>query len=824
MSGRLPLAHVEVVEFGERIAVPYVGKLLADLGATVIKVEVGGGDLSRRFGPWPRGSEGDPEQSGMFSHLNTSKRSYAVDQFEPGPCLERLIERARVVLIDETFLQRWSWLEPHQLSRKHPDTVITVVTPFGRSGPYAGYRAYGITLDAAGGFSYGVGEPDRAPLPMPMGQSEYQGALAAAIGTLLALLAAERDRRGQVVDISIHEVVASLHCGYFLPRYIYEGGIVGRRAGRVGGATPYPNTVLNCLDGLVFLTAPQIKQWLRYVELIGRPAWAQQPRYRDRRAMQWQYKQETDDLVAPWFRDKSKATLLRLFHDHRLPFAPLLVGQDIVSLDHFEHRGAVGPEELSGGGRYLAPTAPYRFSHGVTRHAQAPTLGEANEEFESGPQAAPEWTTGGVAGRGEAAEDQGPPLAGLRVLDLGTAWAGGIAGRLLGDFGADVVKVESRSHMDGSRMGRPILVDDPAGGDEGKWPDLQPGFHVHGRSKRSISLNLKKEEGARLLRDLAERSDVFIHNFSPGVLARLDLGDQTLRARNRRLVVAGQSLLGSDGPLSRYIGYAGTVAALAGFASTIGYEGEEAIGMLEGLYSDVVSALTTVFATLVALVDRTETGEGQVVDVSQVEATLALSSEVVMEYSIVGRELGPSGFRHRVLCPHGNYRMGANAAAEEGDRWMSIAIGSDEEWRALLDVMGPEYSPGPGAEGWSGEERLNCRDVIDEALQSWLEKLDDEHIWQRLQESGVAAFPVCNIEAVFADPQLQAREAFVSVDHPLVGSEYMPGIPIKLSRTPGTVTRHAPLLGQHTRELLVEEGYVALDDFDHLVHQGVVEL
>lgn len=813
-----PLSGLTVVELGERVAVPFASRLLADLGARVIKLERDpDGDPSRRWGPFPAGAEGDGEKSGLFAYLNRGKLSVTHPE-QPALSIEAIRAASgapEVILADPSYLGPRLGEGVAALREEFPDAVLVTITPFGTSGPYASYRAYDSTISAAGGISYGIGERDGAPLPLPFTQCDYQAAMCAAIATLMAVFARGGGAPGQHIDVSIHEVMASLHSGYFLPRYIF-GGMVGRRAGRDGGAMPYPATVLPCKDGLVALLAPKIGQWRRFLSLLGDPAWAREPRYRDRRAMQWEYKAEVDALLEPWFAQHTKAELVDLFCAHQIPFAPLLSGADLEASEHLLHRRAIASQELPGGGAFTAPTVPYRFSRSPVVVGRAPRLGEHDARGSTGAKR-PEHDAESVPSTGAG------PLAGVTVLDLGTAWAGGIAGRILGDFGADVIKVESWSHMDGSRMGRPIMVDDAAGGDSGAWPDLQPGFHVHGRSKRSVCLDLRTAKGRELLLRLAAKADVLVHNFPPRVLAKLGLAAEQLHAVNPRLIVAGQSVAGEDGPLSAYTGYANTVSALGAQALAVGYEGQEPIGMFEGIYCDVQSALMTVFAAVAALIERRFSGRGQSADVSQWEATLALAAEALIEYSITGALRQSEGYRSPDLVPQGSYRT-ADPADYDDFSWLSIAVGSQAEWQALLAELGPGFAPVEGAEHWTLHERRQHRAQIDEAISRWAAGQDSHEAQQRLQARGVAAFRVCTVADVFVDEQLLHRGSFVDVEHPLVGIEPMPGLPWQMSATPGAVSRRAPLLGEHSEEVLASLAGVSAQQFAELVREGVVEV
>jgi len=809
------------LELGEFIAAPYAGRLLADAGAAVIKVELPDGDPSRRYGPFP-GGRADHERSGLYAYLNCNKRGITIDigDGESLQALRRLLADTDIALMDRAFIERLpDDFAPERLANAFPRLVVTSVTPFGRSGPYRDLRAYDITISAAAGNSVGIGEPSRPPLPLPISQCEFQGGLTAAIASLMALLGRDTSGRGQHVDLSIHDVMSVLHTGYYLPRYIFGGGVVGLRSGRTGSNTPYPNTVLPCRDGLVELGAPQVEQWKRFVALMGTPEWSKEPRYRNRRAMQWQYKAEVDALVTPWLMEHSKEELIELFVRHRIPFAPLLTAAELIDNPHLRARDAITEYEMAGGGRCKGPAAPLRFGGAAGHPMRAPRLGEHNDllkqpqqsEMRGVDDALPNSTVATASRR----ERPRPPLAGYRILDLGTAWAGGMAGRVLADFGADVIKVESWTHMDGSRKGKPILVNDTEGGDEGKWPDMQPGFHVMARNKRSIAINLRTPGGLSLVKRLVRISDAVLHNFSPGVLERLGLDYETLRRENERIVVVGQSIAGSNGPLRDYIGYATTVTALSGLGNLIGYEGEEPIGMFEGLFSDVVSALTTAYAALVGLAGSRH-GRGCHYDLSQWEATSALIPELLLEYTITGRTLSSQGFVSRLRCPNGTYPC----AGEE--EWLSITTGSDEEWSALCAAIG-QPSLAADRRFSTLETRQRNRASLDELLSAWTRLHHGREAMEVLQAAGVAAFPVQNIEGVYFDEHLGARGVFEDVEHPLVGSEPLPGIPWKLTSTPGAITRPAPLLGEHNADILMGLLELSPGEYQALVDCGAIE-
>ncbi len=409
------------------------------------------------------------------------------------------------------------------------------------------------------------------------------------------------------------------------------------------------------------------------------------------------------------------------------------------------------------------------------------------------------------------------PLERFRVIEFGTAWAGPMATQILADMGADVIKVESRVYMDGLRLGRPIVGDDIAGGDEGRWPDLQPTFHALNRNKRSLTVNLKHPRGREIIKDLVRVSDVVLTNFAPGVMEKLGLGYEELSAVNPRLIMAEMSAAGRSGPLRDLVGYAPSVHAMSGLSSVLGYEGEPPLGTVQVPYADAASALATATAVIAALWMREKTGHGQFIEVSEIEAVMALLPEVLLLPSMTGRDAEPRGNRHPLMAPHGNY-----PTADE-DGWISIAVDSEEEWQELARAAGHEEWLAD-ARFASREARLRNAKELDEELSRWTKTLSTDEIVALLAARNIAVFPVRHIGEVYFDPHHQERGVFPTTDHPLVGFEPIPGLAWRLHATPGSIRRVAPCLGEHTVEIL--QDLLGLDraEIERLAQEGAVDL
>jgi benzylsuccinate CoA-transferase BbsF subunit len=404
------------------------------------------------------------------------------------------------------------------------------------------------------------------------------------------------------------------------------------------------------------------------------------------------------------------------------------------------------------------------------------------------------------------------PLQGYRVLDFCWVWAGPAMTHLLADLGAEVLKVESRSRLDGTRLGRPIIGD--ASGDEGQAPELQPLNHGLNRNKLSITVNLSKDEGRDLLRRIVPLCDVVTDNFSAGVMRRNGLGYDALKELRADVIALSLSGAGQDGPLSDILTIAPTVSTLAGLSYAIGYPGEDPLGRLMPPYGDTNGSLHGVFAILLALEHRERTGEGQFIDLSQWEAAVCGLEEPLLDYQLNGRVARSVGNAHPLMAPHGNYRCAGD------DRWVAIAVASDDEWRRLGAVIGePWCAEDRFADGY---RRLANRAELDASLEAWTSRRTPEEVAYLLQSAGIAAATVMTIEDQFLDEHFRERQMHVEVEHPLVGLEMLHGIPWRLSRTPGAIRTSGPLLGQHNEYVFGSLLGMTAEEIEHLVEAEVL--
>ena len=378
------------------------------------------------------------------------------------------------------------------------------------------------------------------------------------------------------------------------------------------------------------------------------------------------------------------------------------------------------------------------------------------------------------------------PLSGYRVLDFGWVLAGAIPGMVLADMGAEVLKVETRQRMDYMRLGRPIIGDEPD-------PEQHPMFHNVNRGKLSITLNTTKPEAIELIKQLIAHCDVVIENFSPGVMARLGLDYGVVSGIKPDVIMASISSNGQTGPLRDLRAYAPSIGALAGLDSTLGYEGGRPLG-LKHAYADIAGALHSVFAIVSALYQKKQTGLGQYIDVSMLRATVATMGVGLMEYEMTGRVMTPRGNYDPVMAPYGNYPCHGD------DAWVSIAVRTEDEWQGLKEAIGnPAWCD--QEEFASRYSRLEHRRELDNNLEKWTRERTAGHITELLQAHGVAAIPVMGAEDRLFNPHFRERGLYSDIEHPSLGAEPIYNLMWNLSRTPPSIRRHAPLLGEHNQQI-----------------------
>ncbi|MCZ6841511.1 MAG: CoA transferase [SAR324 cluster bacterium] len=818
MSGRREqmgqgLQGVKVLELAAGVAAALAGKLMADLGAEVVKIEPPGGDPARQRGPF-RGGAPDPEASGLYLALNANKRSLELDLCgEAGQsALEELAGRTQLLIHDHPPARMQGLgLDYARFAALNPGLVMLSITPFGLDGPYSAYQAAELNLIHASGWGYNCPGPGMDPaLPpiKPFGQHAcIQAGLHGATAAMATLYGVLQGGPGEHIDLSVQE--AALTClGRHMVNYTYAGAIDSRLRERAYA----PNGFYPCKDGIIYLVTIEEDQWQRLLELMGNPAWAQDERFQTK-FKRAQVEEELNPHLEAFFAQWCVDDLYRACQERRICVAPVYGYDQLLADPHLQARGFVQAQTHPVAGALPMPGAPYLLKvPWWSLRSPAPRLGEANNCIDELLQG-----NGGTAATGGApcidpsarAGAQAPlPLQGVRVLDFTWVWAGPHGAMMLANLGAEVLKVESPDRPDLLR--RSAII--PTG--------MQPGinragtFNQMGQGKKSVGVDLSHPGGLALVKRLAAECDVVISNFSTGVMDRFGLGAADLHRINPELIVAAISGFGQTGPCKDFIGYGQAIVPLSGISAQTGYEGQGPSEVATA-YGDPNAGITMAYGVVAALAARAMHGGGQYLDISLWEAMAASGFEGWMNHALGNPPHLPMGNRDPVWAPHNCYRCAGE------DNWISIAVTEEAHWQALCREMDNDILP-ENDRFRTAQARKANEGVLDEIISAWCAPRERWELTRRLQDAGVPAFPSLSTKDLAEDPHLHARSYFGHAPHPEVGELLHTGLPWRMRNRPSGVIGPAPLLGEHTDEVLNDVLGLEGEEIARLRAEGVL--
>ncbi len=390
------------------------------------------------------------------------------------------------------------------------------------------------------------------------------------------------------------------------------------------------------------------------------------------------------------------------------------------------------------------------------------------------------------------------PLAGCKVLELAHIMAGPVAGMMLADMGADVIKVEKENGDDTRRMVPPAIAGESAA------------FMMMNRNKRGIVLNLKSEGGREALIRLVREADVLIENYRKGTMENLGLGYETLKAENPALVYCAVSGFGRTGPYAHRGGFDLITQGMSGLMSITGESAGRPPVKSGAPVTDITAGILAAMGVLAAYVHRLKTGEGQVVDTSLFEAGITQTywqSAIAMATGTAPQAMGSA---HPLNAPY--------QAFETADGWISVGAANQANWERLTDLLGrPELKS--DTRFTSNDRRMENRDVLAAELTTTFRTRTTAAWLDHLEKGDFPAGPILDINEVHRDPQTIAREMVIELEHPTAGKSGALGLPVKFSNTPGSIRRPAPVLGQHTREVLRDVGYTD-SELENLLARG----
>jgi len=783
------LSGITVVECGGGVAAAFATKLMADLGADVIKVEPPEGDSARRYGPFP-GNQPDPEKSGLFIYLNANKRGVTLDLAteKDRDALHSLLANADLLVHNVMPSRRDAiGLSSAKLASEFPQLVIAAISPFGDTGPYRNWNAYELNVVNAGGWAFlspGASEfPDLPPLKAFGHQGDYQGGLHACLAGLAAYFHRLDSGKGQVVEVSQQECIAAM-LEMNLMHYTYAG----RETSRLGTRLIAPWKIMGTTDGNILTVCVEEDQWRRLVEFMGDPEWAHEEIFQDRLA-RGRNADALYLLMQEWISGWKTQELYHEAQRRRIPFAPINNMKDLYTNAHLAEREFFVELNQPGVGKIKMPAAPSKYASGWSMRTPAPQLGQHNAEL-LGDKKAAGVSVSQSRSAGASSTKRELPLAGIRVLDFTWAWAGPFCTLQLAHLGAEVIRVESEKRSCVTR-GLPPFADDVAG------PNRAGYYNQYNQGKRSITMDLTKPEAIEVALEMARHCDVVTDNFAAGVMDRLGLGYEKIRAKRPDIVMLSMSGYGQTGPLKGYVSYGPPAAATAGLFSLSGYEGHgpSEIGIS---YADPNAGIFGAVAVMMALLHRKRTGQGQFIDQSQLETALALLPEGLLDFAMNGTQPKRIGNRHLTMAPHNCYK-----AAGDDEKWVSIAVGTESEWRALCEVIGQPALAGDAHFNNAAARKRN-EDSLDHIITQWTRSRDRWDVTRELQRAGVAAFPAMSNKDLATDEHLRERGYLVQMEHPVVGRRIHMGIPWTMSGTPCRIRSAAPLRGADTDSVLKE--------------------
>ena len=410
-------------------------------------------------------------------------------------------------------------------------------------------------------------------------------------------------------------------------------------------------------------------------------------------------------------------------------------------------------------------------------------------------------------------------LEGIRVIDVSMWFAGPMAGRLLADMGAEIIKIESLKHIDPWRG--PVKPDPkvrerfPVSIETDQPYNCSAAFNLQNRNKLGITLDLGTPRGKELFKRLVKLGDIVLENYSPGVMEKLGLDYKVLKQINPGIIMMSMPAFGLTGPDKNYRAFGQTIDCMSGMAFRTGYEGEEPM-LQSGLsYGDPLSGMNAAFAILAALQHKRKNGQGIHIELSQVEGLIAFNADAIMDYTMNSRVQERMGNRHPSMAPHGAYRCLGE------DQWVAIAIPSDAAWIRFCEAVG-QLSWIEDSRFSDALSRYQNRNELDKLIEEWTLKHDHYEIMHILQQVDIPAGPVLDAKELLENPHLAERGSFETVTHPEAGSHPYVGMYAKLSKTPGYIRKPAPCLGENNEYVFGELLGLSRVEMGQLEKEGII--
>lgn len=769
------VASAQVVSLAGDLAGGYCARLLADGGAQILRVEDPAGDPLRR---WSHSgfARGD---GALFQFLAAGSTSVVVS--DPDELTTTLRCADVIVWSPHSAIARA--LPPDRLRTLNPHAVVTAITNFGLTGPWADRPASDLTLQAMSGGPGQRGAPERPPLMAGGRLGDWVAGMFAAVHTAAALYGGG----AELLDVSVLESLILTTTVHPVSWYTIAGTPM-----RPIRARNLPD-IHPAKDGYIGFMVVTGQQWLDFCSIVDRSDWMDDKEL-GIMANRFRRRHELMDAIDEWTAERTCAEILEIADLLRVPAAIVGTGATIPHLEHLAARKAFESNER---GAFLQPAVPWRL-HGTSQPSRGPAP-------ELGSGALPDWRAK------EPNDKRGKPFEGIRVADFTANWAGPIVGHLLAMLGADVIHVEGGKRPDAIRNNTCKPMSDP------DWPEFSGIFAGTNTGKRSVTVDMSTDAGRDLARRLITTCDVVIENYSPHVMESWGLGWEQVHEINSSAVMVRMPAYGLDGPWRDRGGYAQTMEMTSGMAWSTGWP--DATPEIPNGPCDPIAGSHAALGLILALERVAAGGDGMLVEAPMISAALSVAAEVVIEHSAYGSDLGRAGNRSNVIAPQGIYPTSEADLVGMGDRrWVAISVTHDPGWRALCSLLDRVQWA-----DWSESLRRAHHDEIDAAITVWTSGKTVDEVVESMTAIGVPVAEVVLGHLVPALEQIKHRRFFEQVEHPKTGINTHATMAARWSSIAGPMLPGpAPMLGEHDNRVWMGEVGVSEEEYHSLREAGVI--
>lgn len=798
-NSQLALAGLRVLEIGNGAALAYAGKLFADFGAEVIKVEDSDGDELRTVPPLLTGS-GHESQSALNAWLNTNKRSVTLDGecFKEQVWLSRLAKTCDVILDARALSEGIEILKrpvygESKIANGENVPIAVYLTWFGESGPYSKFVGTAAVCRALAGAVYGSGAVEGPPhLPHDV-QTEIVAGIGAFSSAIAALLGESDGSRRYV--LSIHEAafsVVEMEAGM-----VQDGRHLKARLGVNRFCTTHPGGIYKTQEGWIGIFAHTSPQWAALCSAVGHPEHAQDPRFISG-PTRIKHADEIDEFLIPALLTKTAKEWFEELGKAKFPAVVVPTMDELLQQQVHRERGAFVPVQF-GASQFEGVVVPFPLGDAGPLPGGAASIKGADNQFYRTDEA--------LVSRVHRirAKVAVPPLRNIRVIDLTMGWAGPLAARTLADFGAEVIKVEGTQYPDwwrGTHYTEEFYNE--------QLYEKNSNFALMNRNKLGITLDLTRQEGRAILLDLVKTADIVIENYSTEVLPKLGLDYAALSKVNDRLVMVSMPAFGGGNEWSATRAYGGTLEQASGLPHHTGFP-QNPPSLTSYAYGDPIGGWNGGAAALLSILVQARTGKGRHVNLSQVECMLPMVAPFIIEQSVCGKTSLRNGNMHPIFSPHGVYKCAGN------DEWVVLSVSNETQWKSLVNVI-HAYHLGTDASLNQVEHRRSQRRQIDSYISTWCKQRSADSAMRELQMAGIGAGVVKPVWRVLDDPHFNDRGFFKKIPRAYLG-EYLATTPwFRETVAPTEIVRPAPTLGEHSREVfarvlgMTREQQQALED------------